>query len=219
MHSKYTPLTPKLYSYLLEHCSPIDGVLDELVTKTEEEAGLAAVMQVAQDQGSFLTMLVRIVGARQAVEIGTFTGYSSICIARGLAADGRLLCCDSSERWISIAREYWRLAGVEAKIDVGIGPALDTLNSLPAETRFDFAFVDADKENYRNYYEQLLVRMDSGGLILFDNVFWGGAVIDSEKSDAETDGIRLLNDALACDPRVEVVVLALGDGVTIARKR
>jgi caffeoyl-CoA O-methyltransferase len=218
MPDKFTLLTPDLYQYLVEHRTERDPLL---VALAEETAGLGPIslMQVAAEQGALMTLLARLIGARQAVEIGTFTGYSALCLARGLSDDGRLLCCDVNEEWTAIARRYWQQAGVARKIDLRIGPALDTLHSLPAGTVFDMAFIDADKTNYRNYYEEILQRLRPNGLILFDNVLWMGRVLDVSSTDENTRAIRALNDALAADPRVEAVMLPISDGLTIVRKR
>ncbi len=218
MHTKFTPLTPELYDYLASHCSPVDDLLLRLIEETEKATGAASLMQIAPDQGQFMGMLAKLCGARHAVEVGTFTGYSALCLARALPDDGSLLCCDISEEWTSIGRRYWAEAGVDAKITLELAPALDTLKALPAERRFDIAFIDADKNNYINYYEEILARMDSGGLIVFDNVLWMGWVIDPAMTDEETEGIRALNDFVARDPRVEAVMVPVGDGLTLARK-
>jgi caffeoyl-CoA O-methyltransferase len=152
------------------------------------------------------------------VEIGTFTGSSSLALARGLGPDGRLLCCDVSEEWTSIAREHWEKAGVADRIELRLGPALDTLRSLPADETFDLAFVDADKTGYADYYEELLPRLRPGGLLLVDNTLWSGAVLDEKDDTDDTVAIRELNDRIAADPRVRVVLLPLGDGVTVVQR-
>ncbi len=218
MPDKFTTLTEDLYHYLVERRSERDPTLAALARETEE-LGPLSLMQVAPEQGAFLTLLARSVGARSAVEVGTFTGYSALCLARGLGADGRLMCCDVSEEWTAIARRYWERAGVGHKIDLRIGPALDTLRGLPTSTQFDIAFVDADKPNYRAYYEEILTRLRPNGLILFDNVLWMGLVLDAASTDKSTRAIRELNDLLAVDRRVETVMLPVADGLTIVRKR
>jgi predicted O-methyltransferase YrrM len=160
---------------------------------------------------------VRLTGARQAVEVGTFTGYSSICIARGLPDDGRLLCCDVSEEWTSIARRYWERAGVADRIELRIAPAAETLSSLPTEPYLDFAFIDADKTGYPAYFEEIVTRTRPGGLIVLDNMLRGGRVLDPLNDDDRA--IVALNDALLADERVDVVLLPVRDGVSLARKR
>jgi caffeoyl-CoA O-methyltransferase len=180
--------------------------------------GDAAGMQVGDDQGQLLTMLTRLVGARTAVEVGTFTGYSSLCIARGLAEGGTLICCDLSEEWTALGVEAWHAAGVADRIDLRIAPALDTLRSLTAEPVVDLVFIDADKGGYADYWSELVPRVRPGGLLLADNVLWSGEVVDEEASGDDVEAIRAFNDLVAADDRVEVVVLTAFDGLTIARK-
>lgn len=218
MHAKFTPLTPEVYAYLVDHRSDRDPVLDELAAATRA-LGDVSVMQIAAEQGAFLTILVRLVGARSIVEVGTFTGYSALCLARGLPPDGRLLCCDVSEEWTAIGRRHWEKAGVAGRIDLRIAPALDTLRALPPEASFDMAFIDADKPNYAGYYEEILARLRPNGVILFDNVLWSGQVANPAATDPNTLALRALNDALVHDPRVEVVMLPIADGLTLARKK
>jgi len=216
---KFTAITPDLYEYVLAHRSDhADPVLRALADETAT-LGPISMMQASPEQGSFMTLLARAIGARSAVEIGTFTGYSALCIARGLADDGKLLCCDLNEEWTAIGRQYWERAGVARKIELRIGLALDTLRALPRTEQFDFAFIDADKTGYRGYYEEILGRTRRDGLILFDNVLWMGHVLSAETDDESTRALRELNDALADDPRVEAVMLPISDGLTIARKR
>jgi caffeoyl-CoA O-methyltransferase len=166
-----------------------------------------------------MTLLTKIVGVRFAVEVGTFTGYSSICIARGLATGGRLLCCDVSEEWTAIARDHWDRAGVAERIDLRIAPAIETLRALPADPPIDLAFIDADKPGYVEYYEEIVARLRPGGVVLLDNVLWSGVVADPTNTDENTVAIRAVNDRVAADDRVEAVVLPIADGLTIARKR
>jgi len=218
MNPKFTPMTPELYDYLVAHGQNRDPVLDELREETERLGGIS-IMQIAPEQGTFMTLLARAISARSAVEIGTFTGTSAICIARGLAPDGRLLCCDVSEEYAAIARRYFTKAGVENRIDLRIALALETLGTLAHDARFDLAFIDADKVSYRAYYEALLPRIRPNGLILFDNVLWMGQVIDPASDTEDTLAIRALNDALVKDARVQVVMLAVSDGLTIVRKK
>jgi caffeoyl-CoA O-methyltransferase len=174
-------------------------------------------MQISHDEGELLTMLVRTVGARRAVEVGTFTGYSSICIARGLPDDGNLLCCDVSEEWTSIARRYWDRAGVADKIELRIAPAVETLSALPDEPYLDFAFIDADKSGYPAYVEQIVPRLRQGGLMVLDNMLRDGRVLAPESDDDRA--IDSLNEALVTDDRLDVVLLPVRDGVSLARKR
>ena len=211
-------LSPEVHQYLVEHGSPPDDLQRGLIEETRKLGGIAG-MQIAPEQGAFMTLLTSLIGARKAIEVGTFTGYSALCLARGLPEDGQLICCDVSEEWTSIGRPYWEKAGVAHKIDLRIGPALDTLRGLPEERSFDLAFIDADKGSYLAYYEELLKRIRPGGAILVDNVLWSGRVADPEASDENTVAIRGFNDALAADPRVECVMLPISDGLTLARLR
>ena len=211
-------LTAELHRYIVEHGTPPDDVQESLITQTAALGPIAA-MQIAPEQGTFLTMLTRLLGARTAVEVGTFTGYSSLCIARGLAGGGRLLCCDVSEEWTAIGRRHWDLAGVADRIDLRIAPALDTLRALPAEPTVDLAFIDADKPNYPRYYEELVPRMRANGVIAVDNVLWDGNVVKPEADDENTVAIRAFNDMVAADDRVDTVMLPIADGLTLLRKR
>jgi caffeoyl-CoA O-methyltransferase len=211
-------LSPAVHAYLIEHGTPPDPVLEELARETQK-VGPLALMQVAPEQGAFLTLLTRLVGARRAIEVGTFTGYSSICIARGLPPDGRLLCCDVSDEWTSIARRFWEKAGVADRIELRIAPAAETLRALPETADVDLAFIDADKPGYGVYYEEILKRLRPGGLILADNVLWMGRVADPAADDPQTEAIRAFNARVARDPRVECVMIPLSDGLTLLRKR
>ncbi|TXJ75920.1 DUF2218 domain-containing protein [Streptomyces lavendulae] len=213
------PTHPVVDEYLLAHHTPADGILGELAAATREAAADAAHMQVSADEGALLTMLTRLTGARLAVEVGVFTGYSSLCIARGLAPGGRLLACDVSEEWAAIGRPYWERAGVADRIDLRIAPALQTLRALPSEPAVDIAFIDADKENYPLYYEELVTRLRPGGLVVLDNVFLGGRVLDPAYREARHVTMRRLNDLIAADERVDAVMLPVRDGVTVARRR
>ena len=215
---KFIRMTPELYDYVVAHGHNDDPVLKELAAETAK-LGAVSRMQITEDQGTFMGILASAIGAKSCLEVGTFTGYSAICVARALPPGGRLLCCDISEEWPKIARRYWEKAGVAGRITLTIGPALDTLKALPASTSFDFAFIDADKTNYRNYYEEVLRRTRPNGLILFDNVLWSGLVIDPSNTGEDIVAIRALNDFLAHDQRVEVVMLPIADGLTIARKK
>jgi caffeoyl-CoA O-methyltransferase len=212
-------VTQAVQDYAVAHSTyPPDEVQRSLIDATQALGGIS-MMQISPDQGAFMTLLTRLVGARFAVEVGTFTGYSSICIARGLAAGGRLLCCDVSEEWTAIAREHWERAGVTDRIDLHIGPAAETLAALPADPPIDLAFIDADKPGYRTYYEEIVPRLRSGGVVLLDNVLWSGNVVDESVQDENTQAIRAVNDHVAADDRVEAVVLPIADGLTICRKR
>ena len=210
-------LTSELHEYLLAHGTPPDAVQRSLIEATSA-LGPIAQMQIAPEQGAFMTMLTRLLGVRFAVEVGTFTGYSSLAIARGLARGGRLLCCDVSEEWTSIARVHWEQAGVADRIDLRIAPAIDTLRALPAGASVDLAFIDADKPSYAAYYEELLPRLSPNGVLLVDNVLWSGRVIDASADDKDTRAIRAFNDLVAADPRVECVMLPISDGLTMIRK-
>jgi caffeoyl-CoA O-methyltransferase len=218
MSDKFIAMTSELHDYVERRSVRRDSVMERLVAETAALGDLAQ-MQIAPDQGAFLTLLVRAVGARAAVEVGTFTGYSAISIARGLPDDGHLLCCDVSEEWTAIARRYFRETGVDRKIELRIAPALETLRALAAVPQFDFAFVDADKTSYAAYYEELLTRLRPGGLLAIDNVLWSGKVVDSKDQSESTSAIRALNDHVSADDRVDAVILPIADGLTLARKR
>jgi len=207
-----------IHRYLLAHGTPPDPVLRDLAEETAR-LGPIAMMQIAPEQGAFMTLLARAIGAKRVVEVGTFTGYSALCIARGLPDDGHLLACDVSEEWTVIARRYWERAGVAKRIELRLGPALETLRALPVETRFEMGFIDADKPSYPAYYEEILKRLRPGGLILVDNVLWFGRVADPSADDPQTLAIRAFNDQVAGDPRVDCVMLPISDGLTLLRKR
>jgi caffeoyl-CoA O-methyltransferase len=210
-------VNPALSDYLVAHSEPADDVLRDLAEETQRDLAGQSGMQISNDEGELLTMLVRLTGARQAVEVGTFTGYSSICIARGLPSDGHLLCCDVSEEYTSVARRYWDRAGVADKIELRIAPAVETLRRLPSEPYLDFAFIDADKTGYASYVEEVLPRLRPGGLMVLDNMLWHGEVLDPETDDGRA--VADLNAALVADDRVDVVLLPVRDGVSLARKR
>jgi predicted O-methyltransferase YrrM len=211
-------LDEDLHDYLVAHGTPPDEHLSELAGETLQ-LGDVARMQVAPEQGAFLTLLTELVDARLAIELGTFTGYSALCIARGLAPGGRLLCCDVSEEWTAIARRHWQKAGVDDRIELRIGPAIDTLRDLGADAEIDLAFVDADEQGYVAYFAELVPRLRPGGLLLADNVLWSGRVADPSATDEETVALRAFNDMVAADPRVKAVMLPIADGLTLARKR
>jgi predicted O-methyltransferase YrrM len=211
-------LDENLTAYVRAHSEPVDEVLADLIVETGKLGDVAG-MQSAQEVGGLLTTLVHAIGARNAIEIGTFTGYSAICIARGLAPGGRLVCCDVNDDWTSIAREYWKRAGLSDAIELRLGPAADSLAAIPEQPTYDFAYIDADKPGYRTYVELLHPRLRANGLIAVDNVLWGGRVADSSVDDDNTKAIREFNDAMAADDRWDTQLLALGDGLTLLRKR
>jgi len=213
-------LDDSLYDYLLSVSLDESPLLKQLRDETDQlpEAG----MQISADQGQFMALLLKLIDATRVIEIGTFTGYSALVMAQALPDDGKIVCCDKSEEWTSIARRYWAEAGVERKIDLRIGNALETLDSLIEQDNkgtFDFAFIDADKVNMPNYYERCLVLLRSGGLIAVDNVLWSGSVIDEAKQDNDTVAIRAFNKTLKDDDRVDISLVPIGDGLTLARKR
>jgi caffeoyl-CoA O-methyltransferase len=200
---KFVSLSPALHEYLVAHGTPPDAIQRELIAETQRLGGIS-VMQVSPEQGAFMTVLARLMSARRAVEVGTFTGYSTLCTARGLAEGGRIVACDLSEKWTAIARRYWEKAGVADRIELRIAPALETLHALPANPPLDLAFIDADKTSYPDYYEAVL---------------WGGSVIDAAAQDADSVAIRRFNDLVANDARVDCVMLPVADGLTLLRKR
>jgi caffeoyl-CoA O-methyltransferase len=213
-------LTDALYEYLLS----VSLREPELLARLRQETALQEMsrMQISPEQGQFMFLLLRLIGARRCLEIGVFTGYSSLVSALALPADGRIVACDISEEWTAIARRYWREAGVEPKIDLRIAPALETLDGLieaGEAGRFDFAFIDADKESYLAYYERVLQLLRPGGLLAVDNVLWSGRVADPEVSDADTAALRHFNETLHRDERIDLSLVPIGDGLTLARKR
>jgi predicted O-methyltransferase YrrM len=212
-------LSGALQAYVEAHSAPPDEILTELAEQTASMFGARAGMQIGPEQGTFMTLLARLVGAARAVEVGTFTGYSAICVARGLTDGGRLLCCDISEEWTSVAREYWKRAGLADRIELRLGPAARTLRELPAGTTFDFAFIDADKTSYVEYWDLIVPMIRSNGVILVDNTLWSGQVADPRITDDNVQAIRQFNDHAAADDRVELVLLPIGDGLSLARKR
>jgi caffeoyl-CoA O-methyltransferase len=204
--------------YASAHSSGPDDVQLGLQKITQERTGRAAAMQIGDDQAVLMEIIARATRATRAVEVGTFTGYSALAVARGMGPQGRLLCCDISEEWTAIAREYWELAGVSDRIELRLGPAIETLRSLPAGETLDLAFVDADKTGYVDYYEELIPRLRRGSLLLADNTLQGGRALDSQSDDASTVAIRSFNDHVVADQRVRVVLLPIGDGVTFVQK-
>lgn len=213
-------LTDSVYDYMLEH-SLRESEACRLLR--EETAPMKmGMMQVSPEQGQFMAFLVRLTDTRRALEIGTFTGYSALCVAQALPSDGRLVCCDVSEEWTSVGQRYWQSAGVSDKIDLKIGPATETLQALREdgeEGRYDFAFIDADKKNYLVYYENVLSLLRTGGVLLIDNVLWGGSVANPGKNDDDTNAIRTLNQHLHGDDRVLLSMLPVGDGLTLVMKQ
>ncbi len=210
-------LSDDLAEYVRSHSEAIDPLDLELIDETALLPG--AGMQVSPEQGRFLAFLVQISGARQVLELGTFTGYSTLCMARAMAPDGRIIACDVSEEWTRTARRYWERAGVADRIDLRIGPAIDTLAAMPQEPLFDLAFIDADKEGYPAYLEAVVPRLRVGGLLVADNVLWSGRVVDPSSQDESVTALRRFNEMAVADPRVETVVLPVFDGLTLAIRR
>jgi caffeoyl-CoA O-methyltransferase len=211
-------LSEALHDYVVAHSSPPDEILHDLADETQRQFGAEAGMQIGSEQGTFMTLLAELTAAKNAVEVGTFTGYSSICVARGLAAGGRLLCCDISEEWTSVARRYWARAGLADRIELRVGPAAETLAALPAGTTFDFAFIDADKTGYVTYWDLIVPMIRPGGVILVDNTLSHGRVVDLTEQGDNVQGIRRFNAHATADNRVRLVLLPIGDGLTLARK-
>ncbi|MAF95798.1 MAG: SAM-dependent methyltransferase [Rhodospirillaceae bacterium] len=220
MSSRTIVLNDALYEYLLSVSLREPGVLGRL---REETAKMPEHnMQISPEQGQFMALLVELTGASKCLEVGTFTGYSALAVALALPEDGTLVTCDISEEFTSRAKPYWREAGVAGKIDLRLGPALETLDALIADGEsgaFDFAFIDADKVNYQGYFQRALDLIRPGGLILVDNVLWSGAVADPARGDEDTEAIRAFNQARAGDPRISLSLVPIGDGLTLARKR
>jgi caffeoyl-CoA O-methyltransferase len=212
-------LTEAVYEYLLAHGTPPDETYRAIRDETRAAANDVSGMQVGPDQYALLTLLTRLVDARFAIEVGTFTGTSSVAIARGLAAGGRLLCCDVNEEWTSIARRHWEAAGVADRIELRLAPATETLASLPAGTVVDLAFIDADKPGYISYYEAIVPLLRPNGLLIADNVLWSGRVADPDADDDNTLAIRRFNEHVAADERCDRVMISVGDGITLCRKR
>lgn len=220
MSRRTIDLSDELYSYLLSVSVRETDIQQRLREETAKHP--LGEMQVAPEQGQFLALLVQLIGARRTIEIGTFTGYSTLCVAAALPADGRVLACDISDAHTALARPYWEEAGVAGRIDLRIAPALETLDALIAAGeagRYDFAFIDADKPNYAAYFERCMTLVRPGGLIAIDNVLWGGSVIDPAKNDEDTVAIRQFNDSLRDDDRISLSLVPIGDGLTLARKR
>jgi caffeoyl-CoA O-methyltransferase len=218
MPDKYLTLTPELYAYVVQHGAREDDVLRRLRAETEE-LGDIAIMQISPEQGAFMAVLVKAMAAGRALELGTFTGYSAICVARALGEGGQLVTCDLNGDWTKVARRYFDEAGVEDRIDLRLGAALETLRRLPDDESFDFAFIDADKSEYPDYYEECLRLLRPGGLIMLDNVLRGGEVLNGDDDDPRTVATREVNERAIADERVDVAMLGVSDGITLALKR
>ena len=220
MPKKTIGLENQLYNYLLSNSLREAEILRQLRQETANHP--YGTMQISPEQGQFMALLVQLLGAKKTLEVGVFTGYSSLCVALALPKDGKAIACDISEEYTAIARRYWQIAGVADKIDLRIAPALETLDKLLAEGEagtFDFAFIDADKENYEGYYERSLQLIRQGGLIAIDNVLWGGSVANPEVQDSSTQAIRAFNQKLHQDQRVTLSMVPIADGLTLALKR
>jgi len=211
-------LDATLQDYVVNHSTALDETQKALVARTAT-LGSPSSMQIGAEQAQLLTLLTRLTNAHHAVEVGTFTGFSALAIARGLAPAGKLLCCDISEEWTAIAREAWQEAGVADRIELRVAPAAETLAALPQEEYIDFAFIDADKPSYWTYYSELVPRLRSGGVIVVDNVLWSGRVVDADPEEANTRALKEFNDKVVRDERVEVTMLSVGDGVSLIYKR
>ena len=220
MSDRTINLTDTVYRYILEHSVREHPVLKEL---REATAGIPhAGMQISPEQGQLMALLVKTLGARRTIEVGVFTGYSSLSVALALPSDGRIVACDVSAEWTAVARRFWEKAGVAAKVDLRLAPALQTLDALIAAGeagRYDFAFIDADKGNYAGYYERCLTLVRAGGLVAIDNTLWNGWVADAAHQEDDTRAIRAFNDQLLADRRIDLSLVPIGDGMTLALKR
>jgi caffeoyl-CoA O-methyltransferase len=220
---KHLPISPVMRDYMVKSSSPSDEIVDSLVARTAEIGDLA-IMMVPQEQAALLTMLTRMLAARSVLDIGTFTGFSALSFARGLAPGGRVLTCDVTEQWADIAREHWKRAEVEDRVDFRVAPAQETLRALPPGTTFDIAFLDADKENYPGYLRTVAPLLRPGGLLIVDNVLFNGYVLDPLLAEEgllreASSGLRQFNAELAADQRFDAVMLPIADGLTIARRK
>lgn len=218
--SRYFPFDERTYEYLLDTSIREPDVARRLRAETQQMKN--SQMQIGPDQGQFMQLLVQLLGASKTLEVGVFTGYSALWVALGLPDDGCVVACDISEEYTAVGRRYWKEAGVDKKIDLRLGPALATLDALLKEGQagtFDFAFIDADKTNYQNYYERALQLLRTGGLIAIDNTLWSGRVANPQENDEDTVAIRKLNQKLHHDERVTLSMLTVGDGLTLAMKR
>jgi O-methyltransferase len=219
MANRTLTIDERIYDYLLSVSLQELPLLRRLREETAKDS--LAEMQIAPEQGQFMALLIELLGARCAIEIGTYTGYSALCIAMSMRQDGRLICCDTSEEWTAVARRYFKEAGVADRIDLRVAPALKTLDDLLEQGQagtFDFAFIDADKENYENYYERCLELMRPGGLIAVDNTLWYGTVADPDNQEPDTVAIRRFNEKRYNDKRISLSLVPIGDGLTLARK-
>lgn len=220
MSNRTIAMTDPLYDYLLGASLREPVLLKRLRDETAKHP--RATMQISPEQGQFMQLLTKLINARRCIEVGVFTGYSSLCVALALPKDGYILACDVSEEFTAVARRYWKEAGVEARIELRLAPALETLDArieAGEAGNYDLAFIDADKSNYAGYYERILKLLRPGGLVLVDNVLWSGAVIDAKDKSEDTVAIRAFNEALWKDERVDLSMLPVGDGLTLARKR
>ncbi|MEV0458846.1 O-methyltransferase [Catellatospora methionotrophica] len=219
MGRAFITVTDELHDYVVAHGTPPGDLERDLVAETLRATGGASRMQIEPEYAALLTMLTRLTGGRHAVEVGTFTGMSSLAIGRGLAEGGRLICFDISAEYTAIAQRYWQRAGLDDRIELRLGPAAEGLAALPAEPHLDLAFIDADKEGYAAYWDALVPRMRPGGMLIVDNVLWSGHVLDEKPKDSSTAALIAFNAKAAADDRVDVVMLPFSDGVTLARKR
>ena len=216
---KYLPLNDELYEFMRTQRSGAGDAISASLRKETAALGDDARMQISEEQGDFLGILAQLIGARNALEVGTFTGYSALCVARALPEDGKLLCLDADDDWTAMAKKHWEAAGVADRIELRIGPAIEALDQLEPGMEFDFAFIDADKSEYDAYYERVLPRMRTNGVILFDNMFWGGMVLEGLSDHPDARALRTLNAKLASDERIECVLLPIADGIQMCRKR
>lgn len=219
MSTRTIPLTDDLHRYLLAQSTPPDPVVTDLIEETRTRHPDNVGLQIAPEQALFLTMLTRLLGVRRAVEVGTFTGLSSLSVALGLPPDGQLICFDVSEEYTALAKRYWQRAGVADRVELRIGDAREQLRTLPPEPHLDLAFIDADKTGYPAYWAELVPRVRPGGVLLVDNVFQHGAVVEPDAHGENVAVIRAFNDQVRDDDRVEQVVLPIADGLTLARRR
>jgi caffeoyl-CoA O-methyltransferase len=219
MTQRSEQISLSMNNYLIAHSTPPDPLLRELAAETARRYPSDIGLQVAPEEGTLLELLSRMTHPRYALELGTFTGYSSVCIARGLADDGQLLCCDVNAETTAIARDYWEKAGLADRIELRLGPGLDTLRALPTDPRFDLAFIDADKGSYPGYWTEVVPRVRSGGLILVDNTFSHSRVLDAGNNNPLVIAVRQMNDMAVADDRVDLVMVPIGDGLTVAVKK